>query len=222
LGKLHSVSIFEVTLDVITIFFCGIKIRLLGFRFVVMKQINPKHRAAVPKFRALTSLNQFRYERLLEVFDRLVISYLSQYTLKGKRRSIPSFKESKNSSLYGSIAKLDFMLLFLKENPTQSYHGCFLELSQSKVSEWFSLLLPLLRASLDELNLMAGGGEHFAFKASEDADYLDGDVIERQTPRLACRKAQKEEYSGDRRTARRSYTPTRTSLLQTLTGKSFF
>jgi hypothetical protein len=142
--------------------------------------------------------------------------------LKGKPRSIPSFKESKNSSLYGSIAKLDFMLLFLKENPTQSYHGCLFELSQSKVSEWFSLLLPLLRASLDELNLMAGGGELFAFKASEDADYLVGDFVERQTPRLACRKAQKEEYSGDRRTARRSYTPTRTSLLHSPMGKSFF
>lgn len=164
-----------------------------------MKQIYPKHRAALPKFRALTSLNQFCYGRLLEVFDRHVISYLSQYTLKGKQRLIPSFKEPKNSSLYGSISKLDFMLLYLKENPTQSYHGCLFELSQSKVSEWFSLLLPLLAATLEELKLMAASGEVFGFRASEDAGYLVGDVVERLTPRLACKKAQKEAYSGKKK-----------------------
>lgn len=179
--------------------FYRLKIELPGFKFVGMKQINPKHRAALPKFRALTSLNQFCYGRLLEVFDRHVVFYLSQYTLKGKRRSIPSFKESMNSSLYGSIAKLDFMLLYLKENPTQSYHGCLFELSQSKVSEWFSVLLPLLVATLEELKLMAGSGEVFNFKASEDADYLVGDVVERITPRLACKKAQKQEYSGKKK-----------------------
>ena len=176
----------------------------------------------MPKFRALTSLNQFCYGRLLEVFDRRVVSYLSQHTLKGKQRLILSFKEPKNSSLYGSISKLGFTLLFLKENPTQSYHGCLFELSQSKVSEWFSVLLPLLEASLEELKLMAASGEVFGFRASENADYLVRGVIERQTPRLACRKAQKEEYSGDRRTARRSYTQIRILLFRDLMGKSFF
>jgi hypothetical protein len=67
------------------------------------------------------------------------------------------------------------MLLYLKENPTQSYHGCLFELSQSKVSEWFSLLLPLLVATLQELKLMAASGEVFGFRASEDAGYLVGE-----------------------------------------------
>ena len=164
-----------------------------------MKQINPEHRTALPKFRSLTSLNQFSYSCLLEVFEKHVVSYLSIYTLKGKLRLIPGFKERKNSSLYGSVAKLDFMLLYLKENPTQSYHGCLFELSQSKVSEWFSLLLPLLAAALKELKLMAGSGEAFNFKAAETADYLAGDVVERLVPRLTCRKAQKTEYSGKKK-----------------------
>jgi preprotein translocase subunit Sss1 len=46
---------------------------------------------------------------------------------------------------------------------------------------------------------MAASGEVFGFRASEDAGYLVGDVVERLTPRLACKKAQKEEYSGKKK-----------------------
>jgi hypothetical protein len=175
------------------------KVSIPSFRFVVMKQINPKHCTSLPKIRALTSINNFYYSYLFGFFGKHVVSYLSLYALKGKLRLIPGFKERKNSSLYGSVAKLDFMLLYIKENPTQSYHGCLFELSQSKVSEWFSLLLPLLAATLKELKLMAGGGDTFRFKASEGADYLAGDVVERLIPRLTCRKAQKAEYSGKKK-----------------------
>jgi hypothetical protein len=69
---------------------------------------------------------------------------------------------------------------------------------------------------------MTASGEVFGFMASENADYLVRGVIERQTPRLAYKKAQREEYSGDRRTARRSYTQIRILLFRDLMRKSFF
>jgi hypothetical protein len=34
------------------------------------------------------------------------------------------YKERTNSSLYGSEKKLDFMLIYLKENPNQAYRDC--------------------------------------------------------------------------------------------------
>ena len=135
-----------------------------------MKQIDPKQRTALSKFRALMSLNQVCYQTLLPVFDRHVVAHLSVYTLKGKVRALPSFKEAVNSSLYGSVSKLDFMLLYLKENPTQSYHGCLFDLSQAKVSEWFKLLLPLLAAALEELGLVPPGGNVFSFAATQGAE----------------------------------------------------
>ncbi|MFT6205389.1 MAG: hypothetical protein ACJAZY_003005 [Spirosomataceae bacterium] len=62
------------------------------------------------------------------------------------------------------------MLLYLKENPTQSYHGCLFELSQAKVSEWFKLLLPPLAAALKELGLVPPGGNVFSFAATQGAE----------------------------------------------------
>ncbi|MFT7482900.1 MAG: hypothetical protein ACI8WW_001838, partial [Oceanospirillaceae bacterium] len=76
-----------------------------------MKQIDPKQRIALSKFRALMSLNQVCYQTLLPVFDRHVVAHLSVYTLKGKVRALPSFKEAVNSSLYGSVSKLDYVTL---------------------------------------------------------------------------------------------------------------
>jgi hypothetical protein len=164
-----------------------------------MKQIDPKQRTALPRFRALTSLNQVCYQTLLPVFNRHVVAYLAVYTLKGKLRLLPSFKEAANSSLYGSVSKLEFMLLYLKENPTQSYHGCLFELSQAKVSEWFKLLLPLLASSLKEMNLLPPGGNVFNFASTQEVEYLAGDVVERSVPRSTCGHTQKEEYSGKKK-----------------------
>ncbi|WP_200837179.1 transposase family protein, partial [Dyadobacter sp. 3J3] len=113
-----------------------------------MKQINEKARATCDKFRALSSLNKAEYESLFSVFDDLVSNRLKHYTLKGVKRVAKFYRESRNSSLYGSRSKLDFILMYLKENPNQSYHGLLFEMCQSKVSEWIKFLLPLLESCL--------------------------------------------------------------------------
>jgi hypothetical protein len=84
----------------------------------------------------LTSLNQSEYDFLLPVFDGLVSERLKYYTLKGARRVAKSYDEAANSSLYGSRAKLDFLMMYLKENVSQAYHGCLFGMGQAKVSEW--------------------------------------------------------------------------------------
>lgn len=164
-----------------------------------MKQINKKLRATDDKFRALTSLNQSEYDFLYPVFDLLVCERLQHYTLKGMRRLTKSYVEAGNSSLYGSHSKLDFLLMYLKENASQAYHGCLFGISQSKVSEWVSFLLPILESCLFKLGFMPETGSVFRFSPEAVTDYLIGDVTERAIPRRKCHQAQQAEYSGKKK-----------------------
>ena len=162
-----------------------------------MKQ-NPKNQGADRKLRSLTSLNQIEYDELLSVFAPLVEKKLCYFTLKGAPRKKPSFVEQKNSSLYGSSYKLEFMLMYMKENPNQSYQGYAFGMCQSKVSEWVRFLSPVLEESLKKLGFMPQTGTSYTCHA-EDADYLLMDVTERQLPRRTDMEAQKEEYSGKKK-----------------------
>lgn len=150
------------------------------------------------KLRALVSLNQDEYERLLEIFDELVTKKLSVYTLKGQYRLFKHHDEHGNSSLLGSKTKLDFILMYLKENPNQSYHGHLFNISQPKVSQWIQYLLPLLEASLLKMGVMPQTGKAFVEK-NQDSEYLLADVTERQVPRDTDYENQKEAYSGKKK-----------------------
>lgn len=150
------------------------------------------------KLRALVSLNQDEYEKLYVVFDELVRDKLAYCTLKGQLRLFKEHQEAKNSSLYGSKTKLDFILMYLKENPCQSYHGKLFGISQSKVSEWISFLLPVLEASLIKMGLMPQIGSTFTEREIV-SDCLLVDVTERQIPRAADYENQKEAYSGKKK-----------------------
>lgn len=164
-----------------------------------MKQINQKLREAHAKFRALSSLNQTEYEELLPVFDELVSKKMMYFTLKGTPRVKKRFKEASNSSLPGSRAKLDFMLMYLKENPNQSYHGCMFEMCQAKVSEWVNFLSPLLEEALKKLGYMPQTGDTYKQSGQVKQACLLADVTEREVPRRCCYQAQREEYSGKKR-----------------------
>lgn len=148
-----------------------------------------------PKYRLLTSLTRTENELLLSIFDKKVKSKQKHYTLKGTRRLRAYYEEQKNSSLLGSRMKLEFLLIYLKENPNQCVYGYFYRMTQSKVSEWISFLLPVLNSSLDDLGFTAKYGNAYQHDDVE-AEYLMGDVIERNVPRRSCDEAQKVEYSG--------------------------
>jgi hypothetical protein len=148
---------------------------------------------------ALTSLNQAEYEEVYSMFDRLVSQKLRYYTLKGVKRKTPASREAKNSSLYGSNKKLDFMLMYLKENPNQSYHAQLCEMSQSKVSEWFSFLSPVLEESLSRLGFMPQTGDRCQVPNDLSTDYLLVDVTERTVGRREDDDGQAVEYSGKKK-----------------------
>ncbi|MFY0599210.1 MAG: hypothetical protein JXR03_06030 [Cyclobacteriaceae bacterium] len=123
-----------------------------------MKQNKNVPRSTEGKLRSLLSLNQTEYDDLLSVFDPLITKKLSYYTLKGQIRLFPLETESPLSSLYGSKAKLDFILMYLKENPNQCYHGFIFDICQNKVSEWGSYLLPVLEETSNKMKVMPQSG----------------------------------------------------------------
>ena len=147
------------------------------------------------KNRLLTGLNNIEKEELLEEFRIEASNYFKHHTLRGEKRAVICSKERPNS-LFGNKIKLDFMLMYLKENPNQAYHAYVFRMSQSKVSEWVKVLLPILERSINKLGVMPEYGDEFSVQKNED---LLIDVTERQVPRKTDNESQKEEYSGKKK-----------------------
>ena len=88
--------------------------------------------------------------------------------------------------------------MYMKENPNQSYQTYAFGMSQSKVSEWVYFLSPLLEESLRKLDFLPQTGTYYASE-EEIIDYQLMDVTERCVPKRTDREAQKEEYSGKKK-----------------------
>ena len=164
-----------------------------------MKQIPDKIREVSDKFRSLTSLVQAEYEELLDLFSIHCEEKLSLFTLKGYRRKVRKYKERQDSSLHGSRAKLDFILLYLKADTHQFHQGLVFNISQSKVSEWLHFLLPVLEKSLAQLGQLPQEGFEFDGRQHSESDWFTADVTERPIARNLDIEAQKEEYSGKKK-----------------------
>jgi hypothetical protein len=164
-----------------------------------MKHMSTKYRRVSSQFRSLTRLIQAQYDTILPVFSDLVTQKILLYNLKGVLRKCRVYRERKDSSLCGATSKLDFLLIYLKENPNQSHHGLLFEMSQSKVSEWVSFLLPVLEDSLHKMNIMPRTGSDFILQQPGNTDFLVMDVVERVVPGMTDYEAQKEEYSGKKK-----------------------
>lgn len=78
------------------------------------------------KLLSLTTLKPEEFMELLSYFTPLWQSYYQRYDraanrLQGKARKLPKFDEHASISLSGSGEKLFFILVYLKQNPTQEY-----------------------------------------------------------------------------------------------------
>lgn len=147
---------------------------------------------------SLTSLTAAEFFELLAVFDSLWQRYHRQYDLKGERRRIKKYNEHSSISLKGSLDKLFFVLMYLKQNPLQAYHGFCFEMSQGKVSQWLRVLLPLLEQSLHRLQMMPcrEPSQFYLSLRLLSGQVLFMDATERAIPRSVDSERQRHEYSG--------------------------
>lgn len=146
----------------------------------------------------LTSLSAPEFFQLLEPFDQLWQRYHAHHDLQGKRRRIEKFAEHGSMSLKGSLNKLLFVLVYLKQHPTQHYQAFTFDMSQGKVSQWLKVLLPLLEQALAKMRrLPCREPSHLYLSLRLLAgQVLLLDATERAVPRSVDGERQRHEYSG--------------------------
>jgi hypothetical protein len=152
------------------------------------------------RFLALTSLKPCEFDNLLSFFSPICEKYFEYHDVFGKKRKFQKFKEAQNSSLYGSSAKLFFILVCLKTNTLQELLGTLFDLSQGKVSQWLKVLLPLLHTSLKKADCMPAttAAELYIrlLKVAEQEKIILHDAVERPVVRQTDKDNQEDEYSG--------------------------
>lgn len=147
---------------------------------------------------SLTSLTAAEFFEILVPFAELWQRYHAHYDLKGERRRIQKFREHSSMSLQGSMDKLFFLLVYLKQNPLQAYHGYSFGMSQGKVSQWLQVLLPMLEQALHRLQMLpCREPSHFYLSLRLlSSQVLLLDATERAIPRSVDKERQRHEYSG--------------------------
>lgn len=139
--------------------------------------------------------------QLLSYFTPLWQAYYQRYDLQGKSRKLPKFDEHASISLSGSGEKLFFILVYLKQNPTQEYQAIMFALTQSKVSQWVKILLPILQKALARIQVLPyEHSDKFYYTLQAIAGYLLClDATERPIPRSTDHERQQYEYSGKKK-----------------------
>src|SRR5690606_29249088 len=69
-------------------------------------------------------------------------------TMDGRRRQERAHSDYRTCPLQNATDKLLFILVYLKQAPTQTLHGRLFGMSQSNANKWIHLLLPILNATL--------------------------------------------------------------------------
>jgi hypothetical protein len=99
-------------------------------------------------FQALTSLTVEEFSELVGPFETAFREYMAEWTLEGKRRQNRAYVSYANSPLPTPEERLLFLLSYLKENPTQTYHAVLYGMTQPKVNLWVHALVRALRTAL--------------------------------------------------------------------------
>ena len=152
-------------------------------------------------FLALTSLTVIEFEYLLNFFSIEWEKYYKYHTLTGQKKPLPAFTEHGNARLKGTEQKLFFLMVYLKNNPLQTFQGASFGLSQATVSKTYRVLLNVLDQTLARLQLApcrdAAALKTALSKHQARVFWLDG--TETPLPRNLDQEAQKETFSGKKR-----------------------
>jgi len=76
---------------------------------------------------------------------------MADWTLHGRHRQARRYTTDKNGPLPTPEDRLLFILVYLKQNPTQLLHGRLFGLRQSQATPWMHVFLPVLRNPLRTL-----------------------------------------------------------------------
>lgn len=100
------------------------------------------------KLLALTGLTGTEFRELVPRFAASFQTYLQEQTIDGAERIGRAYTAYRNSPLPTAADKLLFILVYLKQYPTQTVQGQLFGLSQSNANKWIHLLHPILNQAL--------------------------------------------------------------------------
>ncbi len=105
-------------------------------------------------FLAMTGYTTQEFRVLLPQFQKRYDEYLAQYTIEGYERTGPVPTTYHNSPLPTIEDKLLFILVYLKQNPTQTLQGYLFGMSQTNANKWIHLLHTVLNRALAAHNCL--------------------------------------------------------------------
>jgi Helix-turn-helix of DDE superfamily endonuclease len=97
---------------------------------------------------SLTSLTPKEFAGLVPLFTTSFYEYLDEQTIEGYERVGRRYLPYRNSTLPTMEDKLLFILVYLKQAPTQEVQGSLFGMRQSKANMWIHLLHPVLTRAL--------------------------------------------------------------------------
>ena len=97
---------------------------------------------------SLTSLTPLEFANLVPLFTTSFYEYLEEQTIEGYERVGRPYVPYRNSTLPTMEDKLLFILVYLKQAPTQEVQGSLFGMRQSKANMWIHLLHPVLNRAL--------------------------------------------------------------------------
>ncbi len=97
---------------------------------------------------SLTSLTPKEFTDLVPLFTTSFYEYLDEQTIEGYERVGRRYVPYRNSTLPTIEDKLLFILVYLKQAPTQEVQGSLFGMRQSKANMWIHLLHPVLTRAL--------------------------------------------------------------------------
>lgn len=154
------------------------------------------------KFLALTGLTVGEFQQLLTAFQRCYERQFPPHrTLAGRpRQRLPG--GGRHGSISRPEQKLLFILVYLKTYPPQALLGELFEMSQPRANQYIRTLLPLLRDSLDALDVLPEriGGQFAQRTRRPGKPVFIIDATERRRQRPKNPEKQAEFYSGRKKT----------------------
>jgi hypothetical protein len=152
------------------------------------------------KFLALTGYTVPEFQALLPYFRVCFSTYVTQYTLEGKRRQQRRYTEYQNSPLPTIADKLLFILMYLKTYPLQAVQGQLFGMHQSEANRWIHLLLPLINQALAACDELPARKIEELGLDDESAACFFHDGTERPIQRPQDPETQQTYYSGKKKT----------------------
>lgn len=157
-------------------------------------------------FLALTSVSISLFDEIMPFFTEAYYEYFRWHYVKVKKGARKrSHTIQSNCPLPTVAERLFFILVYLKNNPLQSYNVACLDMSQQQCGQWIHSLTEILRNAIEDAGMLPAS-DVVAFRKLLDERGGDAvvhelihDVIGREIPRPSDPDLQKGHYTGKKK-----------------------